>query len=72
MPRQRVDQPLKAPVALGDLARLHPSDLARLELAVELGPEHRTSNHGFGPPIPGEILRVQVPSIADDAGADMQ
>jgi hypothetical protein len=42
--------------------------------AMRFGPDGAlyVSNHGFGPPIPGEILRVQVPSIADDAGADME
>ena len=42
--------------------------------AMRFGPDGAlyVSNHGFGPPIPGEILRVPVPSIADDAGADME
>jgi hypothetical protein len=42
--------------------------------AMRFGPDGAlyVSNNGFGPPIPGEILRVPVPSMADDTGADME
>ena len=42
--------------------------------AMRFGPDGAVyvSNNGFGPPIPGEILRVPVPSMRDDAGADME
>ena len=42
--------------------------------AMRLGPDGAlyVSNKGYGPPQPGEILRVSVPNTTDDAGADME
>ena len=36
-----------------------------LPTAIRFGPDHRPyiSNKGFGPPQPGEILRVDVPGV---------
>ena len=42
--------------------------------AMRFGPDGAlyVSNKGFGPPQPGEILRVTVPETSDDPGADME
>jgi hypothetical protein len=42
--------------------------------AMRFGPDGAlyVSNKGFGPPQPGENLRVTVPEASDDAGADME
>lgn len=42
--------------------------------AMRFGPDGAlyVSNHGFGPPVPGEILRVPVATSEDDQGEDME